>query len=189
MLDINKKAKEIFEANKAVGWWDDMDRCPFQTLQLVSTEISEATEGARKNLMDDKLPHRPMAEVEIADAMIRMMDFAGRYNIMYKRTVFIHFPYGDETIGACLLGLNKLLIQFAEVISGHGYEHARTFLERNNWAYEVVAKYSHFLDACLKLGEVQGYDLVNAIEEKLAYNANRPDHKREHRATVNGKSF
>jgi hypothetical protein len=34
-------------------------------------------EGHRKNLMDDKLPHRKMQEVEIADAAIRIFDLAG----------------------------------------------------------------------------------------------------------------
>ena len=31
----------------------------------------------RKGLMDDKLPHRPMLEVELADAVIRVFDMAG----------------------------------------------------------------------------------------------------------------
>ena len=34
-------------------------------------------EGHRKSLMDDKLPHRPMLEVELADAVIRIFDMAG----------------------------------------------------------------------------------------------------------------
>ena len=34
-------------------------------------------EGARKGLMDDKLTHRPMLEVELADAVIRCFDMAG----------------------------------------------------------------------------------------------------------------
>ena len=38
---------------------------------LTISEIAEAMEGERKNLMDDHLPHRKMAEVEIADAYIR----------------------------------------------------------------------------------------------------------------------
>ncbi len=36
-------------------------------------------EGERKDLMDDKLPHRKMAEVELADALIRIFDYAGAY--------------------------------------------------------------------------------------------------------------
>ena len=45
-------------------------------LCLIHSEISEAMEGHRKNLPDDKLPHRPMIEVELADAIIRILDTA-----------------------------------------------------------------------------------------------------------------
>ena len=46
-------------------------------LMLVVTELSEAMEGYRKNLNDDKLPHRKAFEVELADALIRLFDLAG----------------------------------------------------------------------------------------------------------------
>lgn len=48
-----------------------------ELLCLIHSEVSEAMEGDRKNLMDDKLPHRKMLEVELADAMIRIFDLAG----------------------------------------------------------------------------------------------------------------
>lgn len=48
-----------------------------QKLCLTHSEISEAMEGHRKGLMDDKLPHRSMIEVELADAIIRACDLAG----------------------------------------------------------------------------------------------------------------
>lgn len=48
-----------------------------EKLCLVHSEVSEAMEGHRKNLMDDKLPHRKMCEVELADAVIRIFDLAG----------------------------------------------------------------------------------------------------------------
>jgi len=48
-----------------------------QKLCLSHSEISEAMEGHRKGLMDDKLPHRSMLEVELADAVIRISDLAG----------------------------------------------------------------------------------------------------------------
>jgi hypothetical protein len=38
-------------------------------------------EGDRKDLMDDKLPHRKMREVELADAVIRIFDMAGAYQM------------------------------------------------------------------------------------------------------------
>jgi len=43
--------------------------------------ISEAIEGARKNIMDDHLPDRKMEEVELADALIRIFDYAGGHNL------------------------------------------------------------------------------------------------------------
>lgn len=48
-----------------------------QKLLLTHSEISEGMEGHRKGLQDDKLPHRPMLEVELADAVIRICDLAG----------------------------------------------------------------------------------------------------------------
>lgn len=65
------------------GWWEGVPRPDVPTpvintkLLLIITEIAEATEGVRKDLMDDKLPHRKMVEVELADAMIRLLDLAG----------------------------------------------------------------------------------------------------------------
>ena len=35
----------------------------------------------RKGLMDDKLPHRSMLEVELADAVIRIADLAGALDL------------------------------------------------------------------------------------------------------------
>jgi len=72
-------------AAKAAGWWNDLcsgesllgKRNVGEMLCLVHSEISEAMEGHRKNLPDDKLPHRPMVEVELADAVIRIADLAG----------------------------------------------------------------------------------------------------------------
>ena len=46
-------------------------------LMLIVSELGEAMEGHRKGLMDDKLPHRSMAEVELADTCIRAFDLAG----------------------------------------------------------------------------------------------------------------
>lgn len=48
-----------------------------EKLMLIVSEVAEAMEGHRKNLADDKLPHRKMLEVELADAVIRIFDLAG----------------------------------------------------------------------------------------------------------------
>lgn len=52
-----------------------------ELLMLTVSEIAEAMEGERKSLPDDHLPHRPMVEVEIADTFIRLLDYAGAFNL------------------------------------------------------------------------------------------------------------
>ena len=80
---LNDYATESHRAN--IKWWQDpstgesIERNKGMLLMLIVSEIAEAMEGERKDLMDDKLPHRKMAEVELADALIRIFDYAGAY--------------------------------------------------------------------------------------------------------------
>jgi hypothetical protein len=46
-------------------------------LMLTVSELTEAMEADRKDLMDDKLRHRLGLEVELADALIRIGDLGG----------------------------------------------------------------------------------------------------------------
>lgn len=79
---LNSLAEHIHELNHK--WWHDEDgnrleRNKGELLCLIHSEVSEAMEGERKGLMDDKLPHRPMAEVELADVFIRVADYAAGF--------------------------------------------------------------------------------------------------------------
>ena len=64
-------------------WWlhpetkEPIERNVGELLMLCVSELAEGMEGHRKDLMDDKLPHRSMLEVELADCLIRILDLAG----------------------------------------------------------------------------------------------------------------
>jgi len=181
MINYNEMAETIYRQNKAVGWWDDPKRCIFQTLQLVSTEIAEATEGERKNIMDDHLPARKMGEVELADALIRILDLGGRYNweIMESVSPLIECTSPTLSIGGKHLFLNVCLVGLTHNLP-HDYDHpdGATNYHYTNLVVSIVA-----------VAESQGYDIEGAMLEKLEYNKQRQDHKRENRAKKGGKSF
>ena len=81
-MNLNELSIIVHTAN--IKWWQDSSGQPIkrnkgELLALIHSEISEALEGERKDLMDDKLPHRKMAEVELADAIIRILDYAAGF--------------------------------------------------------------------------------------------------------------
>jgi NTP pyrophosphatase (non-canonical NTP hydrolase) len=82
-LHLNSFARMCHEANQ--HWWhhpktgERLDLNKGELLMLIVSEIAEAMEGERKHLMDDKLPHRRNAEVELADALIRIADYAAAF--------------------------------------------------------------------------------------------------------------
>lgn len=75
-MDFEDVVRLVRERNVAAGW-DGSKTEPGTQLMLIVSEVAEAMEGLRRDLMDDHLPHRKMEEVELADAMIRIMDYAG----------------------------------------------------------------------------------------------------------------
>jgi hypothetical protein len=56
-------------------------------ISLIHSEVSEMLEGFRKGLPDKHLPHRSNAEVELADAIIRLLDLAGSQGFDMDATI------------------------------------------------------------------------------------------------------
>lgn len=84
-MNLNDYAREVHKLHRP--WWHDihtgepLQRNKGEQLMLIVSEIAEAMEGVRKGLMDDKLPHRTMEEVEMADALIRILDYCAGHGL------------------------------------------------------------------------------------------------------------
>ncbi len=84
---INNASALCHAASSSGGWWHDpgtgraINRNKGELLALIHSEVSECLEGVRKGCKDDKLPHRSMEEVELADTLIRIFDYAGAFGL------------------------------------------------------------------------------------------------------------
>lgn len=83
---LKRLTRVCHQASVDGGWWHDIDtgepleRNRAELLCLIHSEVSEVMEAERKDLMDSHLPHRKGAEVELADVLIRVFDYAGGHN-------------------------------------------------------------------------------------------------------------
>ena len=185
---LTELAAEIHADNIRAGWWKrEMHLLAMRTvprnigelLCLVHSEISEADEGIRGGLMDDKLPHRPMFEVELADTAIRVLDILGYHGVdvlaMQQEGGPLALPMGPDS--------DEWLLLMHRTTSA-AMEHCRK-ARRIDGCRQLV-KLLGVLHFCAVMFSL---DLTGAIEEKRAFNAQREDHKLEVRALAGGKQF
>jgi hypothetical protein len=173
--NLNALAARVHEANQR--WWHDLttgerlQRNVNEMLMLVVSELAEAMEGHRKGLMDDKLPHRTMPEVELADAYIRLLDLAGAYAIDLDQWRGRTPKFTDNFAENLYLITRELSYHHETHKTGLG-------------CLVMDGIYS-----ILVLSGLCGYDIDAAFEEKMAYNATRHDHTREGRLAAGGKKY
>lgn len=171
--ELNRLAGVCHAAN--IKWWHNIDtgaplkRNKFELLALAISEVSECLEGERKNLMDDKLPHRRMPEVEMADTKIRLLDFSAGFNIPA-----ITYFNGDLKVPE---NKGEALYKLMGFIHNIGSKKSDSWWLTHSLLY--IAAY------CKKWG----YDLGGAISEKQLFNATREDHTHEARKIAGGKQF
>jgi len=180
----NKSYESYFDQpyarSYAAGWWTNLETGEEHVLDtesiqqkevLIMTELAEAVEGDRKDLMDDKLPHRKMIEVELADVVIRALDLS------YAMGITLETLNDDINTYKSLMhnvSFTSLTHSSCGMIFNGG---------SNNYKYLLMVR------RILIWGEQNGYDIHGALIEKMEYNANRADHKVENRKAEGGKSY
>ena len=175
--EINTLAAEIHVLNRK--WWpeDVTTRNKSQICILIVSEITECMEGERKDLMDDKLPHRKMAEVEMADTAIRVLDVMGAFNYQYVEGTDMTDNWSSfDPDPACDTKEDRLFAIVGLIAMADRYRRTSTWM--SNILY-LVSEY------CRRYG----YDLWGAVREKLEYNKTRYDHTDEGRAAAGGKKW
>ena len=84
---------------RSAGWWDNTSADAINgavKIALIHSEVSEALEGLRKGKNDDHLSHRKAVEVELADAMIRIMDLAGAMGLDLAGAIVEKLAYNQN---------------------------------------------------------------------------------------------
>ena len=107
--------QKIHQDNVNAGWWTDLGTkqdlakealtntrlgkaLVAEKLCLVHSEVSEALEAVRKDLMDDKLTHRKGVEVELADAVIRILDLCGALELDIANAITEKLQYNSNRL-------------------------------------------------------------------------------------------
>lgn len=153
--------------------YPSLKRC----LILIISEICEAMEGERKDLNDTHLTYRKMAEVEMADTLIRLLDLCNRFNVEIAEDFgdeMWSYEFDSETKEE---NLYEIIVDI--VLIGDSEFKGNIASENVTRVFEAVDGYC----------EKWGYDLKGAVREKMEYNKNREDHKIESRLAENGKKW
>lgn len=168
-------AKQVHNDNVDKGFWpaDIMDRNVGEALALVHSEITEAYEASLEpSSMDDKLTDYPAVWVEIADAIIRVLDLGYAHGAVfsndYTNVVAHQFAY-DNQFGS----VNDDFMELHSAVSIALESHRKRSKSAENGSLLYKA------DLSTLLGKLIGFTIkynipLEVIDAKLSYNRSRP---------------
>jgi len=92
----NEYARYVYENAKNHGWWDT-PRNDAEMMMLMVSEIAEACEGDRVgNPPDDKIPEFKSIETELADCVIRIMDYCHQRGFNLAEALVAKAKYNES---------------------------------------------------------------------------------------------
>jgi NTP pyrophosphatase (non-canonical NTP hydrolase) len=95
---INNYSNYIYNWAQEKGFWEDKDNSCFASEKhaLMHTEISESLEALRHgDPPDDKIPKFSCCEAELADAVIRIMDYCKAYDLRLGEAIVAKMEYNE----------------------------------------------------------------------------------------------
>jgi len=92
-------ANRVYKNSAEKGFWDGgMLRNRAEMIALMHSELSEALEALRgeRKLMDEHIPTHTNLEVELADCVIRIMDFSAGFGLNVGEAIIKKMEYNRK---------------------------------------------------------------------------------------------
>ncbi len=211
-------AEPLFDAaadgharNRLAGWWTDLatgeekERNTGELLMLAISELGEVPAYPHvMEMMDDKLPDRLMVEVEIADCIIRLLDTAGARKVDFQAAI----DYVAGNSDSCIferpdyylpkhmreMGWRDTDIALMHVVRAISMamegDRKKMIMAGTDGKLKVFdLGITRAIVMLFQIGKLLSLDVPQAMVDKMVFNSQREDHKRETRLAPGGKAY